>query len=274
MVDDIEGGQHGPEGLEGSTLAVIIFGIVVVIIIAAVGVILVQELVSTGNGHKFTESFYEDHAADTNTVLSVSTVNGYIKIHSWDQDIMNISALKFADYEEDLEKLDLQVTVNGDEISIEVEHATDDFRSEGINLDIKMPYGVAVETLTSTNGRIEVLDVSVVKYVGTTNGAVHIEDVGVVRDVNTTNGAISVEILTMNEHVRLSSTNGAIEVHIMTSLDATVDIETLNGHISIHDVPLNLTQDEPHHKIGDLGNGGKMLEVSTTNGDIHLHDLV
>ncbi len=273
MVDESEGRKHGSEDLEGSTVPVIVFGIIVVIILAALGMILVQELASTGSEHEFSERIHEEYPADSNTILRASTVNGYIKIHSWDQDLVNISALKFADNEEDFEKLDLEVTVNGDDIDIEVKHATGDFRNEGINLDIKMPYGATVGTLNSVNGRIEVTDMSVVEYVGTTNGAVHIEDVGAILEVNTTNGAISAEILSMNDHVRLSSTNGAIEVDIMTSLDATICIETVNGHISIHDVPLNLTQDEPHHKEGDLGNGGKTLEISTTNGDIDLHDL-
>ncbi|MCK4445403.1 MAG: hypothetical protein KAW09_12720 [Thermoplasmata archaeon] len=53
----------------------------------------------------------------------------------------------------------------------------------------------------------------------------------------------------------------------------TIQMDTLNGHISIHGVPLNLTQDEPHSKTGDLGNGGRLLEITTTNGDIGLHDL-
>lgn len=273
MVDESEESKHGTGGLESSTGPVIVFGIVVVVILAALSVLLVQELVSTGSEYEFSESMYEEHPADSNTVLSASTVNGYIEIHSWDQNAMNVSALKYADNEEDLEKLDLDVTVNGDEIEIEATHETGDLGNAGINLDIKVPYGTAIELLTSVNGRIEVVDISIVKNVGTVNGAVHIEDVGVVHDVNTTNGAIFVEILTMNNHVEVGSLNGEVEAHIMTSLDATVSIETLNGHISIHHVPLNLTLDEPHHKVGDLGNGGKWLEIVTTNGDIELHDL-
>lgn len=274
MVDDIEGGQHGPEGLEGSTLAVIVFGIVVVIIIAAVGVILVQELASTGSDYDFSELIEEEHQANSNTVLSVTTVNGYISIHSWDQNRINISALKYAQHEEDLVKLDLQVTKNGNEIAITVTHTTpSQIGNEGINLDLKVPYAATIESLTSTNGEIDVADMSLVKDVSTANGAVNIELVGAVHRVNTTNGAIAVEIQTMNNPVSLSTTNGAIDVHILTSLDATVHMETLNGHISIHDVTLTLTLDEPHHKEGALGNGGNLLKITTTNGDISLHDL-
>ncbi len=273
MVDESEGSAHGSEGLEGSTGPVIVFGIVVVVILAATGVILVQELVSTGSEYEFSESIYEEHPADSNTVLRASTVNGYIEIHSWDQNAMNVSALKYADSEEELEELDLEVTVNGDEIDIEARHPTGNIGNAGINLEIKVPYGAAIESLISVNGRIEVVDVSIVERVGTVNGDVHLEDVGVVHDVNTTNGAISVEILTMSNNVELASLNGEIEVHIMTSLDATINIETSNGHISVHDVPLNLTLDEPHHKIGDLGSGGKQLMIHSLNGDIGLHDL-
>jgi hypothetical protein len=273
MVEESEGSGHGPEGLEGSTVAVIVFGIVVVIILAAVGVILVQELVSTGDEYEFSESIYEERPADSNTILSASTVNGYIDVQSWDQNLINISALKYADNGEYLEKLDLEIAVNGDEIDIEVKHETAGLKHAGINLDVKIPYGAAIETLSSVNGRIKVVDISIVKNVGTVNGAVHLEGVGVIHEVNTTNGAISVEILTMNNHVELLSENGEIEVHIMTSLDASVDIMTSNGHISIHDVPLDLVVDEPHHKAGDLGSGGKQLSIHTLNGDIGLHDL-
>ena len=48
---------------------------------------------------------------------------------------------------------------------------------------------------------------------------------------------------------------------------------TSNGKISLNDLSLNLTLSEEKHKIGILGDGGRKLEISTSNGNINLNKL-
>ena len=48
---------------------------------------------------------------------------------------------------------------------------------------------------------------------------------------------------------------------------------TSNGQISIRGLSLNLTISEEDYKLGKLGEGGNLIFIQTSNGDIDLHKL-
>jgi DUF4097 and DUF4098 domain-containing protein YvlB len=249
--DGTEGQTTEPE--PGGSLAKAIGALfVAAIVVTGVGAYFILQALSVDELN-YTESFSEEYPADANTTLRVSTVSGYIIIVGWSNDVINISGVKRATYEEDLDKIDLEVTVIGDEITLEVTHATN--RGGLIDLDLRVPHDVTIETLHSTNGEIDVSDMSVV------------------REVETINGAISLEIPETDGGVELSSTNGRIDCYLLETLDVTVEVTTVNGWIDISDIALSLTIDESTHKRGDLGSGGDLISMSTTNGAIQLHGL-
>jgi DUF4097 and DUF4098 domain-containing protein YvlB len=75
------------------------------------------------------------------------------------------------------------------------------------------------------------------------------------------------------EHTEFSTTNGTITVSLPASVNADVDMRTVNGHLS-SDFPLTVEGSfSPRRLHATLGKGGPTLRLSTVNGSIRLRKL-
>lgn len=249
--------QPESKGLKNSTIAIIVIAVVAVVVVASVGAFLLfRNLVETVDDYEYTESVEYDYPAESYTALDVSNVNGYVRIvgHE-DATTIEIDGLKKAHTEEELDDVELRITEDDGTLMLEVVHEPDDDLNEAMDIDISIPSDVIVKSAGSINGEVEV------------SGAES------VANVHTTNGDIVLEIIDIDGNLSASTVNGAIEVHILTTLDATIEMETVNGDISLNDVSLDLTVDEPNRIAGVLNSEGYEIFIETVNGDIGLHAL-
>jgi len=231
-----------------------------VVIVGSVGTYLLFRQVLDeidDNGHyEYTESVEYEYPADSYTTLDVSNVNGYVKIiGDVDATAIDIDGLKKAHSEEELDDMELQITKDAGTLVLVVIHELDDNTNESMDLDISIPADIIVKSAESINGKVEVSGVESVNR------------------VHATNGAIMLEIIGIDKNVSVSTINGVIDVYILTSLNATVDMTTINGVISLNDVSLDLTVNEPNHVSGELNSGGYSIVIETVNGEIDLHAL-
>ena len=91
--------------------------------------------------------------------------------------------------------------------------------------------------------------------------------------METANLGINAEVYDFKDNVSISTSNGGIIVYINTSLNANIEMTTSNGQISIKDVTLNIQSSEDKHIEGLLGEGGNLLDIQTSNGNINLYKL-
>jgi DUF4097 and DUF4098 domain-containing protein YvlB len=91
--------------------------------------------------------------------------------------------------------------------------------------------------------------------------------------LKSSNLGINAEVYDFRDNVSISSSNGGITVYINTSLNVNIEMTTSNGQISIKDVTLNNQVSEDKHIEGLLGEGGKLLDIQTSNGNINLYKL-
>ena len=252
----------GGKGLGSTAIAIIVIVVVAVVIIGSVGAyLLLREVADEIGLYRYTEPIEHEYPADSYTALDVSNVNGYIKIvGDEDATVIDIDGLKKAHTEEELDDIELQISDDDGTLVLLVVHEQDDAENEALDLDITIPSDVVVKNADSVNGEVEISGVE-----------------SIVR-VDTTNDDIRVEVIGIDCNMSISSTNGAIRVYILTSLDATVNISTLNGDISLNDVSLDLTTNEPvdfpyEGVSGTLNSGGYEIEIVTLNGDIDLYAM-
>jgi hypothetical protein len=237
------------------------------------------------------EYFESEYDANDDTILSVSTVNGAITITSWDGVNISLNATKRSTYGiEDLDKAEIIVTENDNEITIEIQH-TQPIRTRAVDLDINIPYNVTVKSAYSTNGPIQITDTKGDIVLSNTNGPINIEDVdGYIKasttnggieikgttgidDLTTTNGGITAEIFDIKDDVNIQSTNGGITLYIKSSINASIEIATINGGISVDDALISITESSSKSLKGTIGTGGDTIKIQTTNGDINVYEL-
>ncbi len=254
--------------------------------------VFVLSLLSGCVGPQISEFFNEEYSANENTIIRVTTINGQIEISSWDGDTVKVDAVKKTRIgQEELDLTEITVDESNDILEITVEYTGSRVTTPSVDLNIKIPSNVTVETATTSNGQviingvkgdiqaqssnggIFIEDVDGYVSASTTNGQIDIESTTGVGDISTSNGRISVEISDFQQDIKIETSNGRIQVYVNPDLDADLEMTTSNGDISISSLSLNLTTSEDKYKAGTLGLGGNLIDIETSNGDIELYQL-
>ncbi len=139
-----------------------------------------------------------------------------------------------------------------------------------VEFTVKVPAGARFVGRT-VNGGIEATGLPGDAEAYTVNGGVRLEAAGIARG-ETVNGAIRASLGRADwaGELKLSTVNGGIRLDLPEGTNATVKAETVNGSIST-DFPLTVTgRVNRRHLIGQIGSGGRELELETVNGSIDI----
>lgn len=220
---------------------------------------------------RFTADFQYSYPLKPGGRLSIDNQNGSIEISGWDETSVEITGQKYANSEDLLEGIKIDVAHTPDSITIRtirpevrrsnmgaryvirvprrtrLDHVVSTnghLRAEDVaaDADLKTSNGAirvyrlsgSLEAIT-TNGSIDLNDVDGGAQVQTTNGRIHAEAVAGALNASTTNGSIGVELMKPepNRSVRLSTTNGSVEVRFNEIARNDVRAATTNGSITI-----------------------------------------
>ena len=258
-----------------------------------VGIILVFFVVGlSGCFDLVSKEFNGEYEADKNTILKVTNINGKIEINSWDGNTVTLDAeISSNRGNDELEKIQIDVVESNNVIDIQTKYLGTGNCKASTDMIIKVPTFVTVDMVTtsngdirvsetkgnitahSSNGGITIVDVDGYVALSSSNGDIEVKGTTGIADLDTSNGDIRVRIFDFQENINIGTSNGDINVYINPSLNATIDMTTSNGQISISGVSLNLTTDEEERKVGNLGGSGNTITITTSNGDIYLYKL-
>jgi DUF4097 and DUF4098 domain-containing protein YvlB len=262
------------------------------ILIVGIIVLLSVSILSGCTGPQITEYFNEEYTVGKNTVLTVSTINGKLEIYSWDGDTVKVDAIKKSRIgQEELDKMEIIVTETTDLIDIAAEYTGTRAITPSVDMNIKIPANVTVESVSTSNGAVIIDGVmgnlhaessngdiyidNVDGYVSasTSNGLIDVESTTGVRDLSSSNGDISAEIFDFQEDIMISTSNGRIDVYLNPELNASIELSTSNGEVSISGLSVNYTTSEEKYIAGTIGDGEYLIAVDTSNGNIRLLQL-
>jgi DUF4097 and DUF4098 domain-containing protein YvlB len=139
-----------------------------------------------------------------------------------------------------------------------------------VNFEVRVPSGVHFVGRT-VNGGIEAMDLPADAEAYTVNGSVKVRALGEAR-AETVNGSIRASMGRADgrEPLSFKTVNGGITVELPASLQADVHAETLNGAIET-DFPLTVKGKWVGRRLdGQIGAGGRRLDLETVNGSITL----
>ncbi|MEP7087103.1 MAG: DUF4097 family beta strand repeat-containing protein [Gemmatimonadota bacterium] len=144
-----------------------------------------------------------------------------------------------------------------------------------VRFTVHVAKGVKVDVNT-VNGSVEVEGATAAVDAETVNGRVRVATLGGPVNARTVNGDVRASIehlLKTDEPLELSTTNGSVQLEAPADLSADVDAETTNGSIET-DFPLTISKGlVGRHVHGTVGQGGRRVELHTTNGSVRLRKL-
>lgn len=139
-----------------------------------------------------------------------------------------------------------------------------------VQFTVKVPNGVRLKA-QMVNGEVVAQDLHDDVDASTVNGKIEISTLGSAM-ASSVNGSIHASMGRVNwsEPRKFHTVNGAIDLDLPASASADVRVNTVNGAIS-SDFPLTVRGNFGGRSIsGTIGNGGRVLEISTVNGSVHL----
>jgi DUF4097 and DUF4098 domain-containing protein YvlB len=242
-----------------------------------------------------TEEFRETYEVSPGTQLKVINVNGDICLENWDKAYVEVHAVKKTNHDRDeLAKVRVDV-VTGEAMEIQTEYLEKNARVS-VNYQIRIPEGVMVQKISTSNGDIELKGTMGDTEVMTSNGDIDLRDIAGTVQVHTSNGGIDIrgttaifEAKTSNGHIRaeiqnmpeggtdIATSNGSIELYIDDMLNADVSGATSMGEVSVKDLDLGsrFTARTGSSTVlkGKIGKGGALIDAHTSNGSIRFYSM-
>lgn len=245
-------------------------------------------------GPQTTDYFNGSYAVNEQTILIITNINGQVEITSWNGNNVTINAVKKSSFgQEELDKIDINVTSVGNYLNIQTKYTDLSAIRGSVDMNIKVPYTIRIESVTTSNGAIQITDTNGDIKTSSSNGAIIINTVdgyvsaetsngrievkgttGIKDSIRTSNGAITVEVADFRDDITIDTSNGPVAVYLNPSLNATIDMVTSNGQITFEGISLNVQLLEQTHVIGSLGSNGHKIDIHTSNGKIQLLKII
>ena len=243
-------------------------------------------------GPQVTEYFNGSYAANEQTIVTVSNINGQVEITGWDGDNVTVNAVKKSSFGQDeLDKIEVNVTSRGNSLNIQTRYSGFSSIQGSVDMNIKVPRTLTIQSVTSSNGAIRIIgtngDITAVSSNGailidtvdgyvsaeTSNGRIEVKNTTGIRDLHTSNGAVIVEVADFRDDLSIVTSNGPITVYLNPAVNATIEMRTSNSKITVEGISLDVELLEETHVRGSLGSDGKSLDIHTSNGKIQLIKL-
>ena len=216
----------------------------------------------------YTEEFYQTYQPAKGLKVNVSNKNGKVVIQTWEEDYIDIYAIKKTrKNEKELEKVEINL-LEIDGLTIETKYLSEHpVPKVSVSYEIKVPEDVLLGDIQSSNGKIEIKGVRGESKLSTSNAKIIVYDFDGNLTLHTSNGPINVEDVTGTVTARTSNARITIE-DVAKSVKAT----TSNGTIEIEDSPIITEVITSNAKIRveiiDLENDVNFI---TSNGEIKLY---
>lgn len=255
---------------------------------------------SSGSGDILSALFGKEESEEFSRVLplksggtfSLKNVNGSITITTWKEDKVDIKALKTTKGDPDkLKEVKIEVEATTNSVSVNTIFPKWKNIRVSVNYEVKVPQGVNLGKVKSTNGsvyitgpvghtnasttngRIELDGAKGTVSLSSTNGRIEAVNIRGELDVYTTNGTIVLEMLSFEDTIKAKTTNGNITLRVgsLEKVNADFNARTTNGSISL-DLPVTLKSMKKSRRSleGQIGQGGPEISLRTTNGSIKI----
>lgn len=145
-----------------------------------------------------------------------------------------------------------------------------------VSFEVFVPHSTDLN-LQARNGGIHLSDVRGRLEFRTTNGGIHVDRVAGEVNGSTTNGGVHVSLSGGRWEggpVRLSTTNGGVHLGLPADTNAQVRAQTTNGGVhSDFPLPGFERNRRPKEFEFNIGSGGPLIHLTTTNGGVHINRL-
>lgn len=209
--------------------------------------------------------------------LEIRNTNGLIEIDPSEGDAVTVTAERIAkgatdaDAQKTAEGIEIKESASPSSIILDARTNTSGIvlGSRQVKFHVHAPKGAAL-TFSTTNGTIEVRDMTGELRLETTNGRIGGRGLAGATRAQTTNGVIELDYAAIGGTIAAETTNGKVDLALPSSAKAQLNVRVTNGSISSENLTLQTTESSRRRLSGTLNGGGPEVRVETTNGSVSL----
>jgi hypothetical protein len=205
--------------------------------------------------------------------FALQNVNGPVLIESWDQESVEIRALKTTKGEPaDLDQVRVEVSVGAGRVEVRTRYPEGEAVEVLVAYHVRVPRRVRLDPVETINGNIVVRGVEGSGVLRTVNGGVEMFDGAGSFSARTMNGDVRLELREFSgpEPAALETVNGSVVLVLPADAGADLEVTSVNGDFR-SDLPLlSLSSANPAVFRARLGSGGCRLRLVTVNGGIRV----
>ena len=211
--------------------------------------------------------------------FSISNVNGSITISGGSGDSVEITAIKKADNQKDLDGIEIVISESGNEISVETELGESDGwysqhnNSGQVTYEVTVPVGTTLDSVETVNGDVDISGISGKVVAESVNGDLSLGDLASDAKLATVNGSIDAKFskLEGQQSVKAETVNGRVTCTLPKNANVEISADTLNGGINARDFGLETDKGFVGSDLnGKIGDGKARLNIDTVNGGIKI----
>lgn len=229
-----------------------------------------------------TEEFHQTYPLAAGGRVSLTNINGAVKVSAWDRDEVKVDAVKRAYTPERLREAQIKVDASGTRVRIETEYPDSTLRwsdrdgehrenPASVEYTLTVPRGVVIDEINLINGGLDIGGLTGSVKASSINGRVTASGLSGPVNLSVINGRLEATLdrLTDSGSVTLSAVNGPLVVTLPSDSNAVVRASTVHGGISNDfNLPVRVGEYVGRDLEGRLGQGGASVRLSNVNGSV------
>lgn len=230
----------------------------------------------------FTEEFHQTYPLTAGGRVSLSNINGKVKITGWDRNEVRVDAVKRARTQEALRDARIKVDAGAASVNIETEYEPRHWdredgdrrhHSASVEYTLSVPRAARVEDINLVNGSLDIENLSGMVEASSVNGGVTARGLSGRVSLSVVNGRLDATLDSLSDAhpISLGGVNGQVAVTIPSDANAHVKASVVHGSISNDfGLPVREGRYVGRDLEGQLGVGGALVKLSNVNGGISI----
>jgi Putative adhesin len=250
-------------------------------LVAALSLTAACDIALSGAREEATETLTRSFPLSPGGTLDIATTNGRIEVVAGSGQTVEVKAVKVAraatkeGAADLLKNLQLKEEVTPDLVKLRAERGGKGgptLTGWGTSTEIRYFVTVPANTkvlLNTTNGEIEVVNVTASAQLETVNGQINARGLGGDVKASTTNGGVDISFAALTGDVNVETTNGSVTVRLPADAKAVLLGRTTNGGLSVDGLQVEEVERSRRRLEAKINGGGaRRIEAETTNGGI------
>lgn len=192
---------------------------------------LLLTLAASAPAQSFPRELHEVYNLNPDGMVSVTNTSGYIRITTWNENRVQVDAVKRARREEDWPLVEIRVNNQPSRLEITTSYPRGRSNSTSVDYDLKVPRGALLSNIASTSGEVTVTGPLASVVARSTSGNVAAANVSGNANLSSTSGNARAERI--GGSLSISATSGNVSVN---DVAARMNARSASGDIHVSNV--------------------------------------